>query len=211
MPQSSAVREYSTKKAPCSECGLPAWKSKGKTSATHKHCQVSAHGTKARYTAGCRCEECRAEVRARHADYMARRRAENPTALQCEEPDCTSTRKAHGLCVKHLKRKQRADGTWKPSPSDQWDTPKRLALYKTRKATIRGATATGNHFTVDQLIERDGRDCGICGLPIPDVKYPDMASASIDHIVPISRGGEHSTTNARATHLRCNIARGNRD
>lgn len=147
----------------------------------------------------------------RQAEYMAKRRATSATALQCSALNCTTTLKAHGLCVKHLKRKQKADGTWKPSPSDAWDTPRRLARYKTRKATIRGAIASGDHFTVDDLIARDGRDCGICGRRIPAVAYPDMDSASIDHIVPISRGGEHALSNVRATHLRCNIARGNRD
>lgn len=147
----------------------------------------------------------------RQAEYMAKRRATADTALRCSTPECTTTRKAHGLCVKHLKRKQKADGTWKPSPSDAWDTPRRLARYKTRKATIRGAIARGQNFTVGDLIERDGHDCGICGGHIPAVAYPDMDSASIDQIVPISRGGEHALSNARATHLRCKIARGNRD
>lgn len=125
-------------------------------------------------------------------------------------PGCSTTRKAHGLCVKHLKRKQRAEGTWKPSPSDAWDTPKRLAKYKTRKATLRGAPTLGAAFTVHDLIARDGNSCGICGSTITNVAYPDMASASIDHIVPISRGGEHTLNNARATHLHCNIKRGNK-
>lgn len=147
----------------------------------------------------------------RQAEYMARRRSNPVAALQCSEPACTTTRKAHGLCVKHLKRKQRAEGTWKPSPSDAWNTPKNLAKYKARKAALRGASRVGANFTVHDLIARDGRACGICLSPIPDVQYPDMASASIDHVVPISKGGEHSMQNARAAHLRCNIARGNRD
>lgn len=146
----------------------------------------------------------------RQAEYMARRRANPAAALQCTTPDCTTTLKAHGLCVKHLKRKQKADGTWKPSPSDAWDAPRRLARYKTRKATIRGAQARGTHFTVEDLLARDGRTCGICGNAIEDVAHPDMASPSIDHIVPISHGGEHAPSNARATHLICNIKRGNR-
>lgn len=210
-PPLSAAREYLSKKRPCQVCGELAWLTPGKQHATHKACQIPEHGTTARYARGCRCQSCKSEVASRHAAYMEKRRAANPVALQCQATDCTNTRKAHGLCGKHLKRKQKSDGTWKPSPSDAWDTPRRLARYKTRKATIRGAIARGQHFTVDDLIERDGHDCGICGGHIPAVAYPDMDSASIDHIVPISRGGEHALSNARATHLRCNIARGNRD
>lgn len=200
-----------SRKRPCAACGEPAWVSKGSITTTHRACRTSLHGTRARYTSGCRCRKCRDAVARAHADYMERRRTTNPTALRCQEAGCTTTRKAHGLCVKHLKRKQRAEGTHKPSPSDAWDTPSRLAKYKTRKATLRGATASGAGFTVDDLIDRDGRACGICGQDIPDVAYPSMESASIDHIVPISRGGKHTLKNVRATHLRCNIARGNRD
>lgn len=210
-PRSSVVREHSSKKRPCSLCGEPAWLTRGKQTTTHKACQTSSHGARGRYDSGCRCPECKAYMAHRQAEYMAKRRNTPTTTLECSEPTCTTTRKAHGLCAKHLKRKQKADGTWKPSPSDAWDTPRRLARYKTRKATIRGAIARGRHFTVDDLIARDGHDCGICGHTIPAVTYPDMNSASIDHIVPISRGGEHALDNARATHLRCNIARGNRD
>lgn len=172
--------------------------------------RTPGHGSMARYRHGCRCQPCKDAAAHRQADYMARRRASAHDALQCSAPDCTSTRKGHGLCTKHLKRKQKADGTWKPSPSDAWDTPARLAKYKTRKATIRGAAPAGANFTVQDLLDRDGRACGICHADILDVRYPDMASASIDHIVPISRGGEHSMENARATHLWCNISRGNR-
>lgn len=200
----------SSKRRPCEVCGEPAWLTRGKTTTTHRACKTPEHGTKSRYTRGCRCGECKSAATRAQSDYMARRRSEEAAHLQCSAEGCSTTRKAHGLCGKHLKRKQKADGTWNPSPSDAWDTPRRLARYKTRKATIRGAIAGGDHFTVADLIDRDGHDCGICGHHIPAVAYPDMDSASIDHIVPISRGGKHTLSNVRATHLRCNIARGNR-
>lgn len=59
---------------------------------------------------------------------------------------------------------------------------------------------------------RDGWTCGICGDPInPNVEYPDMMSASLDHILPISRGGTHTMDNVQASHLGCNMAKGNRN
>jgi len=54
--------------------------------------------------------------------------------------------------------------------------------------------------------------CGICGLPIDTaLTYPDPESLSLDHIIPRSKGGSHAASNLRATHLRCNVARGDRD
>lgn len=64
---------------------------------------------------------------------------------------------------------------------------------------------------VMQVYERDNWTCGICGDPIdPSLKWPNPKSVSLDHIIPISRGGEHSMKNTRASHLGCNIGRGNR-
>lgn len=63
---------------------------------------------------------------------------------------------------------------------------------------------------VMQVYERDNWTCGICGDPIdPSLKWPNPKSVSLDHIIPISKGGEHSMKNTRASHLGCNIGRGN--
>jgi 5-methylcytosine-specific restriction endonuclease McrA len=66
---------------------------------------------------------------------------------------------------------------------------------------------------VDRLTvyERDGWICQICMSPIDrELKFPARMSPSVDHIVPVSHGGDHSYENVRASHLTCNIKRGNR-
>jgi hypothetical protein len=40
-------------------------------------------------------------------------------------------------------------------------------------------------------------------------KYPDPRSPSIDHILPLSLGGDDTQYNKRASHFGCNMARGN--
>lgn len=50
--------------------------------------------------------------------------------------------------------------------------------------------------------------CGICGRKINRrLKYPNPFSISIDHIIPLSKGGNDSPVNVQATHLRCNIGK----
>ena len=51
------------------------------------------------------------------------------------------------------------------------------------------------------IYERDGGICQICRKPV------DRASFSLDHIVPISRGGSHVAGNLQTSHLKCNIRR----
>lgn len=53
--------------------------------------------------------------------------------------------------------------------------------------------------------------CGLCGEGMDrETPYPDPLSKSIDHIVPLSLGGQHVLSNLQWTHLRCNVAKGNR-
>ena len=48
--------------------------------------------------------------------------------------------------------------------------------------------------------------CGICGLPVDKtLKYPHPMSATVDHIIPINRGGHPSDMdNLQLAHWICN-------
>lgn len=73
-----------------------------------------------------------------------------------------------------------------------------------RRARLREAFV--EDFTREEIYERDGWICGICEEPIDQsLSYPDPMSASLDHVMPLARGGEHSRANAQAAHLRCNV------
>jgi len=41
-----------------------------------------------------------------------------------------------------------------------------------------------------------------------ELRFPDPLSASLDHVLPLARGGRHTRENVRLTHLRCNVRRG---
>ena len=53
--------------------------------------------------------------------------------------------------------------------------------------------------------ERDGRMCWLCGCSI---KFRDM---TIDHVIPVSKGGTMALVNLRAAHRVCNMRRGDND
>lgn len=200
-------------RVPCYVCGGPtSWyvTDKRRTGdAKHGACP-SPHGTGARYASGCRCDECRAEVNRAGRERTARLLADPSTGPRCTEEGCNGIRRGNGMCSKHYKRYLKAVGKWKPSPSDRWDYPANRARASARKALYRGAQGTAR-LTVHDLMERDGNTCEICDEGIDaNIAYPNAASPSIDHITPISRGGRHDDENLRATHLICNIKRGNR-
>ncbi len=83
----------------------------------------------------------------------------------------------------------------------------------TRAKRLRHAE-TWDGITDEEILERDGWRCQIPGCkrrPIrKDVSYPHSRSKSIDHIIPLSLGGDDTAVNKRAAHLGCNLARGNK-
>lgn len=47
--------------------------------------------------------------------------------------------------------------------------------------------------------------CGICGRPVDkSIKYPHPLSPTIDHIIPIARGGSSDLENLQLAHRCCN-------
>lgn len=61
------------------------------------------------------------------------------------------------------------------------------------------------------IYERDAWKCQICRCRVlKTLRYPDLMSASIDHIIPLSQGGTHEPANVRLTHFLCNSTRGDR-
>lgn len=62
-----------------------------------------------------------------------------------------------------------------------------------------------------EVHDRDGWICGICQQAIPRVTvWPHPLSPSLDHVIPVSLGGQHSYSNTQASHLVCNMSKGAR-
>jgi len=63
----------------------------------------------------------------------------------------------------------------------------------------------------DEIFERDGGICTVCGLPALKDKFEDNYwSGTIDHIIPLSVGGKHSMSNCQLAHRVCNSLKSNR-
>lgn len=84
-----------------------------------------------------------------------------------------------------------------------------MAGFERRRARIAGAFVADVNRT--RVFEADGWRCHLCGMLIDrSQKAPDRMSASIDHVIPLSRGGKHEPSNCRAAHLGCNAKKSNR-
>lgn len=82
---------------------------------------------------------------------------------------------------------------------------------KDHRRRARLLSAFVEDVNIDVLWERDGGVCGICGALVDrDLAWPGRMVATIDHVVPLARGGEHSYANAQLAHMGCNARKGDR-
>lgn len=61
------------------------------------------------------------------------------------------------------------------------------------------------------LYERDRGICQLCNQPVDlSLVRPDPMSPAVDHIIPLSKRGEHSKANTQLSHLGCNARKRDR-
>jgi len=139
----------------------------------------------------------------KYGDPSVRRARWDGFDRRCEVAGCDRKHNARGFCTTHYRQAfpERAG-------NPVWDD-RRRELHQARRAKKRGA-ATGEPVLLAQIRERDNDRCGLCGTKVSSKPWPHPKSASLDHIVPLSRGGKHDPANVHLAHLRCNISKGNR-
>lgn len=85
-------------------------------------------------------------------------------------------------------------------------TEKKRARDQLRRARKRDTEA--ELIVSREVFERDGWVCGICAEFVDSaLAWPNPGSASLDHIVPLAKGGSHTYGNVQCAHLRCNIVK----
>lgn len=62
-----------------------------------------------------------------------------------------------------------------------------------------------------EIWERDNGVCGICRTPIdPDLLWPHKMSKTLDHVIPLAKGGTHEPDNIQLAHAVCNSRKNDR-
>lgn len=88
----------------------------------------------------------------------------------------------------------------------EMDRRRRVAGNAAKHERRARETALIERFDPIEVYERDDWMCQICGSEVESaVLYPDPFSASLDHVIALSRGGDHTRQNTVLAHLRCNL------
>jgi 5-methylcytosine-specific restriction endonuclease McrA len=74
---------------------------------------------------------------------------------------------------------------------------------KMKRARERGAMRV-KFVGTDWVRKRDNDTCYLCG------GFVSIEDASLDHVIPISRGGDHTRGNVKLAHGRCNSLKGDK-
>lgn len=95
------------------------------------------------------------------------------------------------------------------------DIPRRKRYAESMAANDarrRGAVAVAAEvFSRAEIAERDGWVCQLCQVSVdPALEWPHPMSQSLDHKIPLSKGGAHSRANCQLAHLTCNLSKGDR-
>jgi len=87
----------------------------------------------------------------------------------------------------------------------------KIRQYEYKRKARKAETA---YEGIDRAVvfSRDGWVCQLCGEKIPPkAKWPEPKYGTIDHIIPLSKGGTHTMDNVQAAHLRCNCRKNDRN
>lgn len=159
------------------------------------------------------------------------------TERTCTIDECDKPHRARGLCSTHyndthqphrhastgapcticgatVARPKRSDRRPVCSPACRlllWAMPGGKhydwATDAARRARHAGAVVVET-FTREEVFERDSWTCQVCGLHLSiDTDPFDPTAPTVDHVVPLSQGGEHSRANVQAACLHCNSSK----
>ena len=93
--------------------------------------------------------------------------------------------------------------------------PDKYNAYSRKKRAIK-RNANHEPYTDTEILEIYGNNCHLCNEPI-DLSAPRSAgkegwqySLHIDHLIPLSKGGDDNIKNVRPAHAICNLQKGDR-
>lgn len=164
----------------------------------------------------------------RYGDPLIRKKSANGECSKsmCSVKECHA--KGRGMldsiiyCHIHLDRMKRHGSTTKKRLANGEATPERKKenakraqqnYYKTPHGILRKRFSnakrraldggTSRYIPKEEFLKLWAQDvCGICKKSVPD------GDKSLDHIIPIARGGRNDVINLQIAHLRCNQMKG---
>lgn len=95
--------------------------------------------------------------------------------------------------------------------TQRWCSMRCSRRIHNKKREAKKRNARSEPYTLRYIAERDGWRCHLCGGKVPDRRYAARDDdATVDHLIPVSHGGDDIRSNVALAHNRCNWERGNK-
>jgi len=136
--------------------------------------------------------------------------------VACSGPLGLSTRTDAEFCSQQCQRGQwfidNAEKTKAQVRAWKLGNPERakdLKLKSSHLRRLRQLSAPHEDFQLSEIWNRDGGICWLCDSPIDaDLKWPHPQSLTLEHKLPLSKGGGHTRDNCALAHNLCNMRKG---
>jgi 5-methylcytosine-specific restriction endonuclease McrA len=143
--------------------------------------------------------------------YQKHLRNRTPTCRPCKDAN-TKKRKEWG--EKNRERHNQISNTWvKNNP----DKHRRHMSNVMRRRRAKKFLVETEKYTQEQIVELYGAVCHFCqkDIDLEAPRHPVMGGTwkdglQLDHLIPISKGGNDTIDNIRPIHVICNMKKGNR-
>lgn len=87
----------------------------------------------------------------------------------------------------------------------------RRARYRIKTVKRQSRTVKPSRLSADQVVDLYGSTCHICQVKIDlDLSRTNRLGLTVDHLVPLSKGGTDTIDNMRPAHWICNVRKGNK-
>ena len=199
------MRHRRADEKPCAECEQASRDYQNRRNGAKRPFCKAGCGRRGAAARGGLCAKCHSGPIERtcgycEAPFTARLRGDGRWTETCSKSCAQRLRIKRG---QHAWQQAPRYGTWTDGgdPYAAWRSDAKRRALK--------AGAPTEPYTREEIAERDGYVCGLCGGGVDmELRWPDPHSPSIDHIVPLSRGGTDLKTNVQLAHLRSNTAKG---
>ena len=149
----------------------------------------------------------RATHRAQVREAERLRRAASPLATRAKKRRSYERNRAKRLDT--MKRYYQANREWLDASGREWrkaHPEKEQGGFRRRARTYGVAYQPG--ITWRSVLAQHGDKCGLCGVSVMPIGHrADPLSATVDHKVPMSKGGAHIWANVQLAHRLCNVRR----
>lgn len=152
----------------------------------------------------------------RFCDAVCRSRHDRGTPLVAQCKVCQTSFKpvnSSACCSAECGREfdRRYGRAWYAKARTRPDLKEKIRVYEYQRKA-RKANAYVEFVDRRVVFKRDKGLCWLCGEKVdPALQWPDRGFGTLDHVVPLKRGGMHSYSNVRLAHFKCNCSKGARE